>query len=233
LQYVLSGATASSTTIFAGGAEVVVSGGLARTTTISGGDVELGAGNAIGSGTITFAGGGELKLDQSAAFTGLISGFALPDILDLADISFGPSTSATFVEAGNNTVGTLTVTDGMHTANLILLGQYMTSQFHLTTDGLGGTLITDPPVAAMSTTHTDALLWQPTNSEVLTGSPSTAEPRGSGFGSPALTNDTWVGGDPTHLLWQPANSDGIAGGFLETASAGTLGWTMHQPSLGV
>jgi hypothetical protein len=50
-----------------------------------------------------------------------------------------------FVAAANNSVGTLTISDGTHAANILLLGQYMASQFHITNDGSGGTLVTDPP----------------------------------------------------------------------------------------
>jgi hypothetical protein len=52
-------------------------------------------------------------------------------------------------EAGNNLSGTLTVSDGIYTANLTLLGQYTTAQFTKATDGHGGTLIGDPPVTAI------------------------------------------------------------------------------------
>ncbi|HWD57342.1 MAG TPA: hypothetical protein VG308_03625, partial [Stellaceae bacterium] len=49
---------------------------------------------------------------------------------------------------GNNQSGTLTVTDGSNTANLTLLGNYVTANFHIQTDGATGTLVTDPPVIA-------------------------------------------------------------------------------------
>ena len=55
-----------------------------------------------------------------------------------------------FAEAGDNASGTLTVTDGANTANLTLLGQYVTAQFTSGGDGHGGTEIGDPPVMAMS-----------------------------------------------------------------------------------
>ncbi len=55
-----------------------------------------------------------------------------------------------FAEAGANTSGTLTVTDGVNTANLTLLGQYVTAQFTSGGDGHGGTQIGDPPVMAMT-----------------------------------------------------------------------------------
>ena len=44
-----------------------------------------------------------------------------------------------------NTGGTLSVTDSTHTANIALLGNYMASSFVPSSDGHGGTLVTDPP----------------------------------------------------------------------------------------
>jgi hypothetical protein len=48
------------------------------------------------------------------------------------------------------------VSDGTHTANVALLGQYMAASFATASDGHGGTLVTDPPVVASQT-----LLTQP------------------------------------------------------------------------
>jgi hypothetical protein len=60
---------------------------------------------------------------------------------------------------GSNTSGTLTVSDGTHTTNLTLLGQYATAQFNLTSDGHGGTLVTDPPLTVA--TDQQSFLTQP------------------------------------------------------------------------
>jgi hypothetical protein len=98
---------------------------------------------------VTFAGGGTLKLDQSTTFNGKIAGFGVPGSIDLADIAFGANTTLGFSEAANNTSGTLTVSDGVHTASLLLLGQYVAGNFHMASDGNlpnAGTLITDPPL---------------------------------------------------------------------------------------
>jgi hypothetical protein len=51
----------------------------------------------------------------------------------------------------NNTSGTLTVSDSIHTANVTLLGQYVTANFTKASDGHGGTLIGDPPLAITDT----------------------------------------------------------------------------------
>jgi hypothetical protein len=70
------------------------------------------------------------------------------DALDLRDISSSANTMLGFVEAPSNTSGTLTVTDGTHTANLLLLGQYVTANFNFHSDGAGGVIVNDPPVEA-------------------------------------------------------------------------------------
>ena len=151
-QYVYAGGVASDTVVDSGGYEEVVSGGTASGATISGGELELTSGAIDGAAAIGFAasGGGALRLDDSVHFGGLVAGFGLPDILDLSDIAFGSSTSLSFVEAGGSASGTLTVTDGVHTANLTLLGQYVTAQFTSANDGHGGVLIGDPPAPAVA-----------------------------------------------------------------------------------
>src|SRR5215470_14456246 len=136
----------------ASGLELVEAGGIAGGATISGGTLEIASGGLTGSGTVTFAsgGGGTLQLDASVSFGGLVAGFGLPDHLDLGDIAFGSGTHVSFTEAGDNLSGTLTVTDGVHTANITLLGQYVAGQFTSANDGRGGTLIGDPPVTAVA-----------------------------------------------------------------------------------
>ena len=108
---------------------------------------------------MTFAGGGYLKLDQSTAFNGKIAGFGVPGSLDLADIAFGSNTTLGYSEAGNNTSGTLTVSDGTHTASILLLGQYVAGNFHMASDGGTGTLVTDPPLTVA--TDQQSFLTQP------------------------------------------------------------------------
>jgi hypothetical protein len=76
----------------------------------------------------------------------MISGFGVPDQFDLSDIAFGLSTSVGFVEGSNNLSGTLTVTDGLHTA---ISRCSVDTPWH-TSDGHGVTLVTDPPAAAMT-----------------------------------------------------------------------------------
>ena len=139
---------------------MVSSGGTVNGATISGATMEILSGGLTGANPITYAGGAALILDQSTTFSGTVAGLAMGDFLDLRDISFiSGTTSATFTEAGSNTSGTLTVSDGTRIANLTLLGQYVTAQFHLTSDGHGGTVVTDPPLTVA--TEQQSFLTQP------------------------------------------------------------------------
>jgi autotransporter passenger strand-loop-strand repeat protein len=151
IEYVEDGGKAIGTIIHNGGQEIVESGGIANGATISGGMLEFKSGATAGSNAITFAGSGTLTLDASIDFGGLVAGFAKPDRIDLKDISFVSGTTwETFTEAASLTSGTLTVSDGMHAANITLLGQYVTANFLLASDGHGGTLVTE---------HTFATPW--------------------------------------------------------------------------
>ena len=82
------------------------------------------------------------QVDQSLDFTGQVSGLAGSDGLDLVDVSYGANTTATFL--GNANGGTLTVSDGTHTANIALQGNYLSSSWTVSSDGNGGTLVVDP-----------------------------------------------------------------------------------------
>src|ERR1700722_2996542 len=105
----------------------------------------------VSAQSVTFTGTtGTLKLDDSLAFTGEVSGLAGSDAIDLADVSYGIQTQVSFL--GNTTGGTLTITDGVHTANIALQGDYLASTWTLSSDGNGGTTVVDP-VASSN--------WQP------------------------------------------------------------------------
>ena len=96
---------------------------------------------------VTFAGStGKLQLDQSQSFIGTVAGFGAQDQIDLADITFGANTTVGYVANAGDTGGTLTVSDGLHTANFALIGQYTSLSFAAADDSHGGTVITDPPV---------------------------------------------------------------------------------------
>ncbi|MGZ5528971.1 MAG: Ig-like domain-containing protein, partial [Limisphaerales bacterium] len=112
-------------------------------TVANGATVEIDGASAQ---SVTFAGTtGTLKIDDSQAFAGHVSGLTGSDALDLADVSYGANTTASF--SGDAHGGTLTVTDGTDTAHVALLGDYLTSGWTLSSDGHGGTVVVDPPLA--------------------------------------------------------------------------------------
>ena len=85
-------------------------------------------------------------LDASSQFTGTISGLSAVapfNAIDLADIAFGTNTTVVYLASGPDT-GTLTVSDGTHTANIALSGQYAPTSFTIASDGHGGTAVVDP-----------------------------------------------------------------------------------------
>jgi hypothetical protein len=91
---------------------------------------------------------GILQLDNSQTYTGAVTGFTTSTgtEFDLRDIGFSSGgTHATFVDNGSHTGGTLTVSDGTHTAKIKLVGNYTGSTFDVADDGHGGTIVTDPP----------------------------------------------------------------------------------------
>ena len=91
---------------------------------------------------------GTLQLDQPATFAGTLAGFGTMDGIDLPGIGFGATTTLAFSENNSRTGGTLTVTDGTHTAKIALLGNYLASSWTTQTDGHGGTLVIDPPATS-------------------------------------------------------------------------------------
>jgi len=103
--------------------------------------------------------GGTLQLDASASFARdavSIAGFGGNDVLDLQDILHDAAHTTTLAYSpinpgfGGSTSGTLTVSDGTHTASLLLFGQYSASSFVVQGgDGNGGTLIADAHQTAM------------------------------------------------------------------------------------
>ncbi|MEH2568849.1 Ig-like domain-containing protein [Bradyrhizobium sp. AZCC 2289] len=121
---------------------------------VANGNVSGGSALISGSATLEFAGAssadakfdfsalGTLKLDHSVDFTGTVSGLASGNQLDLHDILFGASTTESYTANQAGTGGTLTVSDGVHTANIVILGQYSGNGFTTSVDNGGGTLVT-------------------------------------------------------------------------------------------
>jgi hypothetical protein len=141
--------SAVDTTVDSGGYAVAASGGTIDGATISGGALELVSGASAGSSTIVFEGGGTLRLDAALAYNFLVASFGVPDAFDLTAIAFA---SATKNYVGNSSSGTLTVTDGTHSASIQLLGNYTAASFNLGPESGGGagTIVTDPPLTTNS-----------------------------------------------------------------------------------
>jgi hypothetical protein len=101
---------------------------------------------------VTFTGStGVLKLGDSRAFTGKVAGLSKTgtNSLDLVDIGFvSGTTKASY--SGTTASGTLTVTDGTHTAHIVLVGNYTVSTFTVSSDGHGGTSVVDPAIRGLS-----------------------------------------------------------------------------------
>ena len=98
---------------------------------------------AASSENTTFAatGDGTLKLDQSADYSGTVSGFNEGDRLMLSDLLVDADTTLTFAENQDGTGGLLTVSDGTHTANVAMAGDYDAAGFHVAADSSGASVI--------------------------------------------------------------------------------------------
>ena len=145
----LRGGHATGTIITSGGYELVSSGGTAVATTISGGTLEVASGGSASG--VVFSSGGMLQLDSGAHVSGTISGFHLGDEIDLRGLAYNSGSSTlswTQKTSGANASGTLTVKEGTSSMTLTLVGSYTSGNFSVTSDGSGGTLITDPPITA-------------------------------------------------------------------------------------
>ncbi len=151
---VVTGTVASAGTLFASGAGswVHING------TVTGGTAEVGNGiveiAGASSENVSFqaTGDGGLELGGlSNSYTGKVSGFGPVDggntgqYIEFADISY-TGESFTYTPANSaNTSGTLTVTDGTHSASVVLVGKYEPADFEA--EDINGTLaIIDPAV---------------------------------------------------------------------------------------
>jgi fibronectin-binding autotransporter adhesin len=163
-------------TVEANGGTLIVEGALSGKAEIVGASVlELGANaqDAYANVHVAFAKGstGILKIDHAESFTGDVSGLDVDDTVDLADITFSSHTKASFVGDANG--GTLTVVntdDPTQVAQIHLDGDYLGSIWHLSSDGNGGTDVTETP-GPVILGETDP----PTQTIILTES-STAQP---------------------------------------------------------
>jgi autotransporter passenger strand-loop-strand repeat protein len=153
-----NGGVTSDTLVESRGQEIVAAGAVARAATISGGTLEIMSAGSTGTGGVTFAsgGGGILQLDSSLTFLGgLVAGFGGSDKLDFRDIPFtSGKTGFTYTQDSQNPAsGTLRVevASATSSASITLIGQYIPTDFRVSTDGHGGTFVTAPSVSASET----------------------------------------------------------------------------------
>jgi len=128
--------------LWANGGNIVLHGSVTGGTAVMDGTATIEFG-AAASTNVTFDAGatGTLKLADSFDFSGIVSGFNQNGHLDLLDMAFGVGTAASYVENQAGTGGTLSVTDGAHTVNVALLGQYSADDFTVAADSTTGTLV--------------------------------------------------------------------------------------------
>ncbi|WP_342714199.1 VCBS domain-containing protein [Bradyrhizobium sp. B039] len=114
-----------------------------------------GNGSALISGTATlafahasaenttFAAGatGTLILGDSFNFSGTVSGMTADDHIDLLDFNFASAPTLNYTPNADISGGTLSITDGAHTANIALLGTFDPTGFQIEADKTTGTLV--------------------------------------------------------------------------------------------
>jgi hypothetical protein len=126
-----------------------------------------------------FGAAGMLELARSQAYAGKVTGLTGRARLDLRDIDFVSASEATF--AGTKAGGTLTVSDGSHTAKIKLAGDYTGMTFTAARDGHGGTRVSiqAPPavhglVAAIAAAPPEGGLAPPASRMVFSETPGLA-----------------------------------------------------------
>jgi autotransporter passenger strand-loop-strand repeat protein len=207
IEYVYSSGTANSTVVSGGGTATVFSGGSASGTIVnSGGLLDLGSGST-GNGAIIFGSpGGTLEVDGSVMPTGVISGFALGDTIDLAGVSFASGGSVQLLP--NNV---LRIVAG-GTYDLQLAGSAATfsdNSFRLSADAAGtGTDISPEPGLSINMAY-DPNVMALTNATVVESAVTSAVAEFEtdftnpvtlnidvGWGEVASGTSTYSAGDP-------------------------------------
>ena len=90
--------------------------------------------------TVAFSGADTLGLSFANEFGGTLTGFGTGDAIDAQNFKHG-STSIVFNPNAQETGGTLTLTYGSLTANILMSGSYTTGDFQPNPDSGTGTLI--------------------------------------------------------------------------------------------
>jgi hypothetical protein len=163
------------------------------------------------AGAVTVDPGATLELANPATFTGTVSGLIPGNYLDLD--GFDPNTIQPPIFVGTSAGGTLTVADATHSANIALVGNYLTSTWVAASDGHGGTIIHDPPIAAG---QSDSPADQPATSSGLSSSdtPPACSSCATEIGDAAgvtLTGDQPPSAAPSSVADTSASSGGSNG----------------------
>jgi hypothetical protein len=112
-------------------------------------DIRGGAGSVdkvlVQSNTLQNSAGAQNVITEDAHLTNATILLNQGDTIDFADIDPTKVQQPTY--SGTASGGILTVTDGSHTANIALLGNYMASTFVTSSDGHGGTNVVNPSAA--------------------------------------------------------------------------------------
>jgi hypothetical protein len=140
---------ANSGLIWAHGGNITINGAV----TGSGHAMISGAGTlgfgAASSADVIFAAdaAGRLTLEHAAYFTGTISGFSSDDQIDLANIGHATASLYDVTYNASTDLTTLVITDGTSANTLQFVGNYTVhTAWHFSSDGNGGTLLTDSPL---------------------------------------------------------------------------------------
>jgi Ca2+-binding RTX toxin-like protein len=144
---VVNSAIANSGLIWAYGGNITIHGDVtgSGTATIDGNaTLEFGAASSANT-TFAATAAGRLILDDSFDFGGSVSGLDGNDRVDFSDIAFAMGVAMNYTANQDGTGGTLSVSDGSHTANITLLGQYSEYGFQASDDQRAGTVVTYHP----------------------------------------------------------------------------------------
>jgi len=137
---------ANSGSLWANGGNITIDGAVTGSGTVQiDCQATVAFGAASSENTIFGQGAGTLELSQSDEFTGAISGFGTNDRIDLSNIAFATSMTASYAPNQDGTGGTLTVSDGIVTANIAFVGDYQATGFQVASDGQGGSVVTYAP----------------------------------------------------------------------------------------
>ncbi|MBW8832223.1 MAG: type I secretion C-terminal target domain-containing protein, partial [Burkholderiales bacterium] len=126
---------------------------------------------------------GTLTLDHAASFTGTLTGLNADDTLHFGDIAFSASTQVSYTANAAGMAGSLLVTDGTHTAQMTLVGQYSAADFQLAAGQSGSTAVINTAVdnaTVLGTAGADALTGTSDNDIIVGGAGSDTLTGGAG-----------------------------------------------------